>query len=270
MACLNAIFRMHSLGGLKSALHHSSRGSIQPLLKTVEPVYWASPLQADTCAPPGLLATPKRRKTRPTTTCLPLGSHLTGWAVACLNDFTLTRCSIHQANHSTLVQTHHMGVDLRGLEGSVFQDHLDIPQVGTLALELRGKGVPKRMTSDTLLDNRSTRIRPDWEKSTSFTRSRTASMILSPLPYINYTISLWTPVSFCITAVASACDSTVGNFRGPTGLAKIQLANVQPQKFAKKQDQGIQSCFLNTDGDMLFNSQVSQKRLDVLGVHLML
>lgn len=50
-----------------------------------------------------------------------------------------------------------MGVDLRGLEGSVFQDLLDIPQVGTLAHELRGKGVPKSMTSDTLLDTRSTR-----------------------------------------------------------------------------------------------------------------
>lgn len=59
-----------------------------PLLKTVEPVYWASPLQADTCAPPGLHATPKRRKPRPTTTCLPLGSHVTGRAVACLNDFS--------------------------------------------------------------------------------------------------------------------------------------------------------------------------------------
>lgn len=72
----------------KSALHQEQQGlNTALLLKTVEPVHWASPLQAETCTPPGLHATPKRRKSRPTTTCLPLGSHVTGRAVACLNDF---------------------------------------------------------------------------------------------------------------------------------------------------------------------------------------
>lgn len=90
-----------------------------------------------------------------------------------------------------------MGLYLSGLDGRVTQDLLDIPQVTNLTQEQRGKGVPKRMTSDTLLDTRST-------------SSRAASMILSPLQYTNCTINLWAPVSLCMTAVASACDSTFG------------------------------------------------------------